>query len=40
MVPIRQCDGHLFIILSGIRAVWIVNDQLSPPTIRVLAFRV
>ena len=40
MIPIRQCDGHLFVVLSSVWALWIVNDQLPTPTIRVLAPRV
>jgi hypothetical protein len=36
VVPIRQCDGYLFIVLSCVRILRIVDDELRTPTIWIL----
>ena len=40
MIPIRDREGNLFVELSNVRVLWIMDDELATNTIGVLGVAV
>ena len=39
MVPVRESDDKLFVVLSFIRRLWILDNERTPKPIRVLSIQ-